>query len=169
MKWFGITRNLIPRSGFPVRKKQVQDEVERLSELLATYIYEISVVEDVKKEWVKRPGEEERDNLEDILLACNLVRELEQYGIYLEVEYSQSKKKEYLLKELGRQCQGCYHRFRSAKSLEVDHIIPVSDGRLDYLCNATLLCKPCNLRKGNRFTLSGLRAENKRLGKLEDY
>ena len=167
MKWFGITRKLIPKSGFPVRKKQVEDEVERLSELLATYIHEISFVEDAKKEWIKHPGEEERDDLEDILLACNLVRELEQYGIYLEVEYSQSKKKEYLVKELGRQCQGCYHKFRSAKSLEVDHIIPVSDDGPDYLCNATLLCGPCNKRKGNRLTLSGLRAENDRLGKLE--
>lgn len=125
-------------------------------------------VEVAKKEWMQFPDEEGRDCLEDMLLAYNLVDELEGSDIYIEIALSTEEKKERLLKEFGKVCQGCFRKFRSAKSLEVDHIIPVSDGGPDYLCNATLLCKPCNLRKSNRLTISGLRAENKKLGKLED-
>ena len=171
MKWFGTTSKLIPETGNPVRRSAVRERVERVTDSFVALLRFSSpeyAVEIAKSEWVEFPDEEGRDCLEDMLLAYNLVDELEGSDIYIEIVLSTEEKKQYLLKEFGRVCQSCFHRFRSAKSLEVDHIIPISDGGPDYLCNATLLCKPCNLRKSNRFTLSGLRAENNKLGLLED-
>lgn len=37
-------------------------------------------------------------------------------------------------------------------SAEVDHVIPHSRGGLDHIDNVTVICRACNLRKGNRTT-----------------
>lgn len=42
------------------------------------------------------------------------------------------------------------HREKFGCSLHVDHVYPLSHGSGLYIGNATLLCGPCNGRKGNR-------------------
>ena len=69
-----------------------------------------------------------------------------------------------LVADLGLQCQGCSRTFDHPDFLEVDHVTPRSDGGTNDIGNRTLLCGPCNRRKGNRLTLSGLRRENKHRG-----
>jgi 5-methylcytosine-specific restriction endonuclease McrA len=51
----------------------------------------------------------------------------------------------------GYQCRhcGCVAR---ADELEVDHIVPVSLGGADEPENLQTLCRPCNRRKGNRYS-----------------
>ena len=73
-----------------------------------------------------------------------------------------------LLDEFGYQCAGCDRVFDHPDYLEVDHQIPRRDGGGDEYENRMLLCSPCNRRKGSKFTLSGLRQENKRLKFMRD-
>ncbi|MCY4047260.1 MAG: DNA methyltransferase [Candidatus Dadabacteria bacterium] len=75
---------------------------------------------------------------------------------------------EYLLKHNGPVCQGCDREFSDPRYLELDHNTPRSDGGLNHITNRVLLCGPCNRLKSNRFTLSGLRRENKKLGYMAD-
>lgn len=37
-------------------------------------------------------------------------------------------------------------------SAEVDHLIPFSKGGLDHIDNVAVICRGCNLRKGNKST-----------------
>ena len=67
-----------------------------------------------------------------------------------------------LLSEFGYQCAGCDREFDHPEYLEVDHKIPRADDGGDEYENRMLLCSPCNRRKGSKFTLSGLRQENRR-------
>ena len=67
-----------------------------------------------------------------------------------------------LLAEFGYQCAGCDREFDHPEYLEVDHKIPRADDGGDEYGNRMLLCSPCNRRKGSKFTLSGLRQENRR-------
>lgn len=55
--------------------------------------------------------------------------------------------REYLLEEWSRRCAYC-----AAENvpLEIEHIIPRSNGGSDRVSNLTLACRPCNQRKGNR-------------------
>lgn len=62
---------------------------------------------------------------------------------------------------LSNTCQGCFWIFQDTNDLEVDHITPKNDGGNDAWENLTLLCKPCNRKKGSRFTLSGLQEKLK--------
>ena len=72
-----------------------------------------------------------------------------------------------LLIDLGPFCQGCGRTYAAdPRVLEVDHIRPRSDGGSDAYDNLTLLCPPCNRLKRDRITLTGLQAENRRLGHL---
>lgn len=71
-----------------------------------------------------------------------------------------------LIETDGLICQGCDRTFDDPRYLEVDHIVPRSDGGVDHISNRVLLCRPCNVLKSDRFTLSGLRRENARLGKM---
>ena len=71
---------------------------------------------------------------------------------------------EYLLYQNGSRCQGCDREFDDPRYLELDHNTPRSDGGLNHISNRILLCGPCNKLKSNRFTLSGLRRENAKLG-----
>lgn len=70
----------------------------------------------------------------------------------------------FLLEQHGSRCQGCNRLFDDPRYLELDHNTPRSDGGLNHISNRILLCGPCNKLKSNRFTLSGLRRENKKLG-----
>jgi len=51
-------------------------------------------------------------------------------------------------------CQDCGASKNEVK-LEVDHIIPVSQGGNDELSNLQVLCKECNRAKGNRSWIGG--------------
>ena len=79
-----------------------------------------------------------------------------------------SMKREAMVKALvaqnGVQCQGCGRTFDSTRYLELDHIVPRSDGGSNELSNRVLLCGPCNRTKSNRLTLSGLREQNRKDG-----
>ena len=66
----------------------------------------------------------------------------------------------------GLICQGCDRTFDDPSYLEVDHIVPRSDGGVDHISNRMLVCGPCNRIKSNRYTLSGLRHENARRGRM---
>ena len=73
----------------------------------------------------------------------------------------------FLLNQYGAKCQGCDRVFDDSRYLELDHNTPRSDGGLNHISNRILLCGPCNKLKSNKFTLSGLRRENKKLGYLK--
>ena len=78
--------------------------------------------------------------------------------------WSRARMYEFLLDQHGQRCMGCDRRFDDSRYLELDHNTPRSDGGLNHVSNRILLCGPCNRLKSNRFTLSGLRRENKKLG-----
>ena len=79
---------------------------------------------------------------------------------------SRAEMLEYLLEQQGSKCQGCNRVFDDPRYLELDHNTPRSDGGINHISNRILLCGPCNKLKSNRFTLSGLRRENTKLGYL---
>ena len=76
------------------------------------------------------------------------------------------KIKEDLVKRDGQTCQGCDRPFADARYLEIDHNMPRKDGGTNELNNPVLLCSPCNRKKSYKFTLSGLRNENKKDGHM---
>ena len=80
-------------------------------------------------------------------------------------EYStNSERRAFLLRQQGSVCQGCNRPFDDDRYLELDHNTPRSDGGWNHISNRVLLCGPCNRLKSNRYTLSGLRGENKKRG-----
>ena len=79
---------------------------------------------------------------------------------------SDASKRKYLLEQYGSKCQGCDREFDDDRYLEMDHNTPLSDGGWNHIKNRILLCGPCNKLKSNKYTLSGLRAENKKLGHM---
>lgn len=58
-------------------------------------------------------------------------------------------------------CAGC-GRELEVEFMELDHIAPKSDGGANSIINRILICRPCNGRKSNGLTLTGLHRENKR-------
>ena len=74
----------------------------------------------------------------------------------------------FLLEQHGSRCQGCNRAFDDPRYLELDHNAPRSDGGINHISNRVLLCGPCNKLKSNRFTLGGLRKENKKRGYLKE-
>ena len=62
-------------------------------------------------------------------------------------------------------CWGCGFEPPSVDYLDLDHVLPVSEGGSNELHNRAVLCAPCNRRKGNRITLTALRRENSKAGK----
>ena len=73
---------------------------------------------------------------------------------------------EHLLEQHGPRCQGCNRAFDDPLYLELDHNIPRSDGGINHVTNRILLCGPCNRIKSNIYTLSGLRRENAKRGRM---
>ena len=80
--------------------------------------------------------------------------------------HSRADMKTLLLDEFGIKCQGCDRTFDSPEYLELDHKTPRSDGGVNHISNRMLLCSPCNRRKSNTLTLSGLRRKNQNDGFL---
>ena len=64
-------------------------------------------------------------------------------------------------------CAGC-GRSLEYEFMELDHILPRSEGGENYITNRILLCRPCNGWKSNNYTLAGLRNRNKREGWMRD-
>ena len=58
-------------------------------------------------------------------------------------------------------CAGC-GRVLELEFMQLDHILPRTDGGANHILNRVLLCGPCNRRKRNYLTLSGLVAQNRR-------
>ena len=81
---------------------------------------------------------------------------------------SRAEMVQFLLEQHGSRCQGCNRVFDDARYLELDRNAPRSDGGINHISNRVLLCGPCNKLKSNRFTLGGLRKENKKLGYLKE-
>ena len=73
---------------------------------------------------------------------------------------------DFLIVNNGMVCQGCDRQFDDPLYLELDHNTPRSDGGLNHISNRLLLCGPCNRIKSNKLTLSGLRAENQKRGRM---
>ena len=71
-----------------------------------------------------------------------------------------------LIEQNGVACRGCDRRFDDPLYLELDHNTPRSDGGINHISNRVLLCSPCNRIKSNMLTLSGLRRENQRRGRM---
>ena len=71
-----------------------------------------------------------------------------------------------LIKRNGIVCAGCDREFDDPLYLELDHDTRRSDGGLNHISNRLLLCGPCNRIKSNKLTLSGLRAKNRRRGRM---
>lgn len=60
-------------------------------------------------------------------------------------------------------CAGC-GRILEVEFMELDHIMPRSDGGVNDITNRVLICRPCNGKKSNSLTLSGLVKANKKSG-----
>ena len=79
---------------------------------------------------------------------------------------SRAEMVEFLIKQNGIVCAGCDREFDDPLYLELDHNTPRSDGGVNHISNRLLLCGPCNRIKSNTLTLTGLRRENKRRGRM---
>ena len=71
---------------------------------------------------------------------------------------------DHLLAQFGIKCQGCDRQFDDPRYLQLDHNTPRADGGMNHINNRVLLCAPCNQLKAHRYTLSGLREQNRKLG-----
>ena len=78
--------------------------------------------------------------------------------------YTNAQRKAKLIDVCGLVCAGCDRRFDFPEYLQLDHNIPRSEGGSNNLTNRLLLCGPCNRRKSNTLTLTGLRRRNQREG-----
>ena len=74
---------------------------------------------------------------------------------------------ERLVEQFGLKCWGCRFEAPDGRYLELDHIDPKSSGGSNQLDNRALLCRPCNQKKSNRLTLTGLWTENRQDGYLQ--
>ena len=79
---------------------------------------------------------------------------------------SRQEMKDLLIERNGIVCAGCDREFDDPLYLELDHNTPRADGGLNDISNRVLLCGPCNRIKSNKLTLSGLRVENRRRGRM---
>ena len=64
-------------------------------------------------------------------------------------------------------CAGC-GRMLEPDFFHLDHISPKSEGGENYITNRILICAPCNSRKSNTSTLTGLQRGNRREGWMKD-
>ena len=93
------------------------------------------------------------------------------FPINEEFQMTRQEMHQVLIEEFGPYCWGCNFKAPDPRYLELDHINP-KDGKADYgqhhINNRALLCKPCNLEKGNRMTLPQLRRINKQKGYMKE-
>jgi 5-methylcytosine-specific restriction endonuclease McrA len=85
------------------------------------------------------------------------------------IEYQQGtlagyELREYLLEKLDRTCAYCG---KADVPLQVEHIVPRSNGGTDRVSNLTLACAPCNRRKGNRPVEDFLKKDPERLKRIK--
>ena len=66
-----------------------------------------------------------------------------------------------LTAQWGIRCWGCGFEPPSVEFLDLDHILPASEGGSNELENRAPLCGPCNKRKSNTMTLTALRRDNR--------
>jgi len=89
-------------------------------------------------------------------------------SLYVEPEppdgYTNAQRKAKLIEVCGLVCAGCDRSFDWPDYLQLDHNIPRSEGGSNNLTNRLLLCGPCNRKKSNTLTLTGLRRRNQRDG-----
>lgn len=64
-------------------------------------------------------------------------------------------------------CAGCGRQLEGA-FMELDHILPRSSRGSNDISNRILLCSPCNRKKSNTLTMSGLRKANRKDGWMLD-
>lgn len=79
---------------------------------------------------------------------------------------TRAEMKQSLIDDYGMRCNGCDREFDDERYIELDHNTPRSDGGLNHISNRVLLCGPCNRIKSNTRTLTGLRRENAKLGRM---
>ena len=96
--------------------------------------------------------------------AAPFIQVTERYAEPEGPRMSRAQMYEHLLAQYGQRCQGCDRTFDDPRYLELDHNTPRSDGGWNHITNRVLLCSPCNRLKAHRFTLSGLREQNRKLG-----
>ena len=96
--------------------------------------------------------------------AAPFIQVTERYAEPEGPRMSRAEMYEHLLAQYGQRCQGCDRTFDDRRYLELDHNTPRRDGGLNHITNRVLLCSPCNRLKAHRFTLSGLREQNRKLG-----
>ena len=68
--------------------------------------------------------------------------------------------------ESGTPCAGCSREFDEPLYPQLDHKTPRSEGGLNHISNRMLLCGPRNRIKSDRLPLNGLRAENRKRGRM---
>ncbi len=73
-----------------------------------------------------------------------------------------------LIRAQTMRCQGCGWIPHHEDYLQVDHVMPRARGGRDVMDNYTLLCQPCNQRKGHKLTLTELREDRVREGRIQD-
>ena len=160
-RWVGIDRRMDARYHVVCRMAGITpDERKRLekrpdlSEWLATQL------ERYEAHWADTPPER-TDSGETA--APRLP------GVYLADERSKLAHAEMhatLWEQFGSRCWACDFTAPWPEYLELDHVNPKSDGGSNHLDNRALLCRPCNGKKGNRKTLSALRRDNRKDGRL---
>ena len=62
-----------------------------------------------------------------------------------------------IIEEFGHRCWACSFNWPDFEHYELDHVNPDTGGGSNELHNRSLLCGPCNRKKGNILTLIGLR------------
>ena len=80
--------------------------------------------------------------------------------------FSKAEMKAILIRQWTAVCWGCGFEPPNGddRHFDLDHNWPKAAGGHNDLDNRAILCRPCNGRKGNRMTLTALRAANKRDG-----
>ena len=67
----------------------------------------------------------------------------------------------------GITCAGC-GRILEKEFMQLDHLTPRAMGGENYITNRVLICQPCNLRKSDALTLSGLWKDNRKIRWMKD-